>query len=232
MKPLWGHIDQGHNSNVSKKQLCFLSFIKSSSLACGFFQDTDTTFTQCTIVYYYIYLHTDDMKYREEAGEKKRKHMNGEISIFEIKHSVPVEWGNFLMWSEGRHVHVAHREWYEVCVHADRKMAVAMTTWWRCSCDCHIATVATSPLRIWEHARHMGTTVSTPNENWLSPGLTQYPQILAKYVLRPSTYWMRFPPQSGNYLRFVIWWVRTWCHQISTDFKFSYLTRFSMVPTI
>ena len=40
--------------------------------------------TQCTIVYYYIYLHTDDMKYREEAEEKKRKHINGEISIFEI----------------------------------------------------------------------------------------------------------------------------------------------------
>jgi hypothetical protein len=39
--------------------------------------------TQCTIVYYYIYLHTDDMKSREEAEEKKKKHMFGEISIFE-----------------------------------------------------------------------------------------------------------------------------------------------------
>jgi hypothetical protein len=40
-------------------------------------------FTQCTIVYYYIFIHTDDMKYREEAEEKKKKHMIGEISIFE-----------------------------------------------------------------------------------------------------------------------------------------------------
>jgi hypothetical protein len=32
-------------------------------------------FTQCTIVYYYIFIHTDDMKYREEAEEKKKKHM-------------------------------------------------------------------------------------------------------------------------------------------------------------
>ena len=46
-------------------------------------------FTQCTIVYYNIYLHTDDMKYREEAEEKTRKHMIGEISIFEIEHSAP-----------------------------------------------------------------------------------------------------------------------------------------------
>ena len=52
MKPLWGHIGQGHNSSVSKKQLCFLFFIKSSLLACGIFQDTDNMFTQCTIVYY------------------------------------------------------------------------------------------------------------------------------------------------------------------------------------
>ena len=48
-------------------------------------------FPQYTIVYYYIYLHTDDMKYREEAEEKKRKDMNGEISIFEIEHSTPAE---------------------------------------------------------------------------------------------------------------------------------------------
>ena len=47
--------------------------------------------TQCTIVYYYIYLYTDDMKYREEAEEKKRKDMNGEISIFKIEHSAPAE---------------------------------------------------------------------------------------------------------------------------------------------
>jgi hypothetical protein len=39
--------------------------------------------TQCTIVYYSIYLHTDDMKSREEAEEKTKKHMFGEISIFE-----------------------------------------------------------------------------------------------------------------------------------------------------
>ena len=88
MKPLWGYVDQGHNSNVSKKRLCFLSFIKSSLLACEIFHDTDTMFTQCTIVYYNIYLHTDDMKYREEAEEKKKKkHMIGEISIFEIEHT-------------------------------------------------------------------------------------------------------------------------------------------------
>jgi hypothetical protein len=40
-------------------------------------------FTQCTIVYFYIFLHTDNMKYREEEEEKKKKHMIGEISIFE-----------------------------------------------------------------------------------------------------------------------------------------------------
>jgi hypothetical protein len=39
--------------------------------------------TQCTIVYYSTYLHTDDMKSREEAEEKKKKHMFGEIFIFE-----------------------------------------------------------------------------------------------------------------------------------------------------
>ena len=44
--------------------------------------------TQCTIVYYFIYLHTDGMKYREGAEEKKKKHIIGEISIFdsEIEH--------------------------------------------------------------------------------------------------------------------------------------------------
>jgi hypothetical protein len=83
MKPLWGHVGQGHNSSVSKKRLRFLSFIKSSLFACGILQDTDTMFTQCTIVYYYIFIHTDDMKYGEEAEEKKKKHMIGEISIFE-----------------------------------------------------------------------------------------------------------------------------------------------------
>ena len=39
--------------------------------------------TQCTIVYYSIYIHRYDMKSREEAEEKKNKHMIGEISIFE-----------------------------------------------------------------------------------------------------------------------------------------------------
>jgi hypothetical protein len=42
--------------------LSFLSFIKSSLFACGVFQDTNNMLTQCTIVYYYIYLHIDDMK--------------------------------------------------------------------------------------------------------------------------------------------------------------------------
>ena len=46
--------------------------------------------TQCTIVYYFIYLPTDGMKSREKAEEKKKKHMIGEISIFnsEIEHEV------------------------------------------------------------------------------------------------------------------------------------------------
>ena len=87
MKPFWGHIGQRHNSNMSKKRLCFLSFIKSSLLTCGIFQDRDNMFTQCTIVYYYIYLHTDNMKYREEAEEKRKKHMIGEIPIFKIEHT-------------------------------------------------------------------------------------------------------------------------------------------------
>ena len=45
--------------------------------------------TQCTIVYYVIYLHTGGMKSREEAEEKKKKHMIGDISIFgsEIEHT-------------------------------------------------------------------------------------------------------------------------------------------------
>jgi hypothetical protein len=83
MKAFWGHVGQGYNSSVSKKRLCFLAFIKYSLLACGILQHTDTMFTQCTIVYFYIFLHTDDLKYREEAEEKKKKHMIGEISIFE-----------------------------------------------------------------------------------------------------------------------------------------------------
>jgi hypothetical protein len=68
---------------MCQKWLCFLSFIKSSLFACGVFQDIDNMLTQCTIVYYSIYLHTDDMKSREEAEEKKKKYMFGEISIFE-----------------------------------------------------------------------------------------------------------------------------------------------------
>ena len=35
---------------------------------------------QCTIAYYSIYLHIDDMTYRKEAEEKQKKHMIGEIS--------------------------------------------------------------------------------------------------------------------------------------------------------
>ena len=44
--------------------------------------------TQCIIAYYFVYLHTDDMKYREEAGEKRKKHMIGGITIFESKHII------------------------------------------------------------------------------------------------------------------------------------------------
>ena len=59
---------------MSKSGYVFLSFIKSSLLAYGIFQDTDNMLIQCTIVYYSIYLLTDDMKYRKEAKEKQKKH--------------------------------------------------------------------------------------------------------------------------------------------------------------
>ena len=74
MKPLWGNIGQGNNSTVSKSDYIFLSFIKSSLLAYGIFQDTDNMLIQCTIVYYSIYLHTNGMGYRKEAEEKQKKH--------------------------------------------------------------------------------------------------------------------------------------------------------------
>ena len=72
---------------MSKSDYVLLSFIKSSLLAYRIFQETDSILIQCTIVYYSIYLYTDDTKSREEAEGKKKKHMIGEISIFEIKHT-------------------------------------------------------------------------------------------------------------------------------------------------
>ena len=80
---------EGITQMCQKSGYVFLSFIKSSLLACRTFQDTGSMPTQCTIAYYSIYLHTDDMQSREEAEEKKRKHIIGEISIFdsEIEHT-------------------------------------------------------------------------------------------------------------------------------------------------
>jgi hypothetical protein len=81
MKALWGHIIQEYQASMSEKRLCFLFFIKSSLLHCEIFQDTDDMFTQCIIVYYFMYLHTNDMESREEAEEKQKKHM----TILKIK---------------------------------------------------------------------------------------------------------------------------------------------------
>jgi hypothetical protein len=75
MKALRGHIIQGHNSSMSKKRLCFSFFIKSSLSPCGGFQDTDNLLRQYIIVYYFIYLHTNDMGSREEGEEKEKKNI-------------------------------------------------------------------------------------------------------------------------------------------------------------
>jgi hypothetical protein len=49
--------------------------------------------TQCTIVYYSIYLHTDDMKSREEAEEKKKKYSGSNkcpnVCMFSTKVDTP-----------------------------------------------------------------------------------------------------------------------------------------------
>jgi hypothetical protein len=71
----------GVSGKYVKKRLCFSFFIKSSLLHCEIFQDTDDMFTQCIIVYYFMYLHTNDMESREEAEEKQKKHM----TILKIK---------------------------------------------------------------------------------------------------------------------------------------------------